>query len=200
MFTTEEFRTRIYLYYEENGITVGDPSVGNWENAHIVPKCKGGTETVLLLEEHHIMHDLYQSREYNHQCFYAGTTRAWLYGEGFLCENWFELVELYEYYSSRQAAQNAADGWAKLTPEERTAQGRRVAQERWASVTPEERESHLAGMRQGRQRMWDSVTPEERTAQGRRLGQARWAKVRADRALRSLGADLYGALWAAEPL
>lgn len=99
MYTTEEFRRQVYLWYEENGITVGDPSVGRWEHAHIVPRCEGGTETVLLLHGHHIMHDLYQSREYNRKTFFTPDVKAWVYGEGFLCENWFELVEIFYQYA-----------------------------------------------------------------------------------------------------
>lgn len=196
MYTTEEFRTQVYLYYEENGIVVGDPSEGNWENAHIVPGCEGGTETVLLLDVHHHMHDLYQSREYNRCCFH-GRTKTWLYGEGFLCENWFELVELYEYYQSQHSTQNATDGWAKLTPEERTAKGRRMVQSRWAQTPPEDRSAH---MRRAVEARWAQTPPEARSAQGRKAVEVRWVKVRAERALRSLGADLYGALWASEPL
>jgi hypothetical protein len=213
MYTTEEFREQVYLWYDTNGITVGDPNEGNWERAHIVPQCVGGTETVLLLEEHHYIHDLYQSREYNRQCFH-GRTKAWLYGEGFLCENWFELVSLYEYYSSRLSAQTAADRWAKLTPEERTAQGRKGAKARWAKLTPEERsaeQSQLAFT------VWSAKTDEERTAQGRRLAKARWAKLTPEercaemkrrwelgqerkRALKGLDGELHGALWADDTL
>ena len=212
MHTTKEFRTQVYSYYEENGIVVGDPSVGNWEYAHIVPQCKGGTETVLLLHGHHIIHDIIQSREYNHCCFFSGNVYKWLYGEGFLCAYWFELVELYEHYTSRHNTQNATDRWAKITPEERSAKaalrigatpegrstemGRRRRQG-WAALAPEERTLIMAPIQAAR---WAKVTPEEKSAHGRRAVEARWAKVRAERALRSLGADLYGALWAAEPL
>jgi hypothetical protein len=196
MFTTEEFRTRIYSYYEENGIVVGDPSVGNWERAHIVPQCKGGTETVLLLHGHHIMHDLYQSREYSRKTFWNGNTYSWLYGEGFLCENWFELAELYDYYSSR----NAADRWAALDTEERTTAltaTHAASTARWASMTPEERCMAMTATHAANKARWAAMTPEERSAEmsrRTRLGLER------KRALRSLGADLYGALWAAEPM
>ena len=197
MFTTEEFRTRIYSYYEENGIVVGDPSAGSWENAHIVPRCVGGTETVLLLYGHHIMHDLYQSREYNHQCFH-GRTKTWLYGEGFLCEHWFELVELYEYYSSRHGAQNAAARWAAMTPDEKSVCGRSLVEGRWAAMTPEERLVATAPTRASVKARWATLTPEERSAEMSRRLNVRWAKVRAERAVRSLGADLHGAMWADE--
>ena len=176
MYTTEEFREQVYLWYDTNGITVGDPNEGNWERAHIVPQCVGGTETVLLLKGHHLMHDLYQSREYNRQCFH-GRTKAWLYGEGFLCENWFELVSLYEHYSSRHSAQNAADRWATMTPEERSAHGRRRVQARWANTTPEERSARGRMMVEAR---WANATDEDRAAQAAVLGavsRERWANT-----------------------
>jgi hypothetical protein len=211
VYTTEEFREQVYLWYDTNGITVGDPSVGRWEHAHIVPRCVGGTETVLLLYGHHIMHDLVQSREYNRCCFYSGRTRAWLYGEGFLCENWFELVSLYEYYSSRHSAQNNADRWAALSPEERRSvnrNARAATKARWATMTPEERSALVGRWRyaapEARAVMgthakarWATLTPEERSAEmsrRRRLGQER------ERAMRGLDGELHGALWADDAL
>lgn len=237
MYTTEQFREQVYLWYDTNGITVGDPSVGRWEHAHIVPKCEGGTETVLLLKEHHYIHDLYQSREYNRCCFFAGTTRAWLYGEGFLCENWFELVSLYEYYIATRNAQICASRWSNATEEERQRQAEalhlglaaywtdetrrdRGIQQRermlanstpeelsaemsrrrsagWETKSPEERQ---AATRKAREARWAKATPEDRSAGARRAVEARWAKVRAERALRSLGAETYGAMWADDTL
>lgn len=200
MYTTEEFREQVYLWYDTNGITVGDPSVGRWEHAHIVPRCVGGTETVLLLYGHHCYHDLIQSKEYNRQCFFAGTTRAWLYGEGFLCENWFELVSLYEHYSSRHSAQNNADRWAKFTPEERAVKLSRLraaTEARWATMSPEERSAEMGHVHAATKARWATLTPEERSAEmsrRRRLGQER------ERAMRGLDGELHGALWADDTL
>lgn len=208
MYTTEEFRRQVYLWYDTNGITVGDCTEGNWEHAHIVPRCCGGTETVLLLHGHHCYHDLLQSREYNRQCFFAGTTRAWLYGEGFLCENWFELVEIYEHYltlnSSRTASATQTAYWEALTPEQRSAEASRRATLQWASKSAEERRAHTAAgaaaAGKALSARWAAMTPEERSAEMRRRQAVRWAKVRAERALRSLGAETYGAMWAGEAL
>lgn len=180
MYTTEEFRTQVYSYYEENGITVGDPSFGKWNHCHIVPACEGGTETILMLREHHIMHDLIQSKEYDRRCFYTGDAYAWLYGEGFLCEHWFELVELAHHY----AAIDWKGRWANTTPEERSEYNRAMVSRRWAAMTPEERSEY------NRQRM-RQIPPEERAASAVK----RWDTRRRRKALRSLGADLYGAMW-----
>jgi len=208
MYTTEEFREQVYLWYDTNGITVGDPNEGNWERAHIVPQCVGGTETVLLLHGHHCYHDLIQSKEYNRQCFFAGTTRAWLYGEGFLCENWFELVEIYEHYLtlnlSRTASATQKAYWEALTPEQRSAETSRRTTLQWSSKTAEERRAQTAAgaaaAGKALSAMWSSMTPEERSAEMSRRQAVRWARVRAERALRSLGDELHGALWADDTL
>jgi len=259
MYTTEEFREQVYLWYDTNGITVGDPSVGRWEHAHIVPRCEHGTETVLLLYGHHIMHDLVQSREYNRMCFWAGRTRAWLYGEGFLCENWFELVSLYEYYSAANGTQNCTrqfegmtpeqlsaemsrrrrTGWAAMTPEERSAavRGNRWAnaspearavvgsktkdhwatltpeerstkmsrlhaanKTRWATMSPEERSAKMGHVHAATKARWAAMTPEDRSAELSRRAKLAWERRRAERALRSLGDELHGALWADDTL
>jgi hypothetical protein len=169
MYTTEEFREQVYLWYDTNGITVGDPNEGNWEHAHIVPRCAGGTETVLLLHGHHIMHDLVQSREYNRMCFYAYHTKNWLYGEGFLCGNWFELVSLYEYYStldgSRRATVSNITYWAGRSPEQRSAEMSDKGKARWAAMTPEERSAQNSRVAKAG---WAGMTPEERSAEMKR--------------------------------
>lgn len=208
MYTTEEFREQVYLWYDTNGITVGDPSVGRWEHAHIVPRCVGGTETVLLLHGHHCYHDLLQSREFDRQCFFAGTTRAWLYGEGFLCENWFELVGIYEQYltlnSSRTASATQKAYWEALTPEQRSAEMSRRATLQWSSKTSEERRAQTAAgaaaAGKALSAVWASMTPEERSTEMSRRQAVRKAKAKAERALRSLGAETYGALWADDAL
>jgi len=217
MYTTDEFREQVYLWYSENGITVGDPSVGRWEHAHIVPRCCGGTETTLLLYGHHIIHDIIQSSEYNRQCFWTGGTRTWLYGEGFLCENWFELVSLYEYYSAANGTQNCTRQFEGMTPEQLSAEMSRRRRAGWAAMTQEQRSEEMTR----RSRVgWASMTPVDRSAQVRRTRWAnpspedkaafsatmrkvwvdRKAKVRAERALRSLGDELHGALWADDTL
>ena len=53
--TQEEYVAGCYEYYKVNGIVVGDPSEGRWEDAHYpAPECLGGIDTVLLLTEHHL--------------------------------------------------------------------------------------------------------------------------------------------------
>jgi hypothetical protein len=69
MITQQEFVEGCLRYYSENWYEQGNPEDGKWEMAHFpVPKCKGGTETILLLREHHAIQGVLQSEEFNHPC------------------------------------------------------------------------------------------------------------------------------------
>ncbi len=69
---TQTFIDNCYREYAEQGMDPGNPETGVWELAHHpLPKCKKGSETVWLLKEHHALHNLLQSEEYNHPCVYG---------------------------------------------------------------------------------------------------------------------------------
>lgn len=69
MITQHEFVAECLRYYAENYLEPGNPEDGKWDIAHYpTPKCKGGTETILLLREHHAIQGLLQSEEFNHPC------------------------------------------------------------------------------------------------------------------------------------
>jgi hypothetical protein len=69
MITQHEFVAECLRYYAENYYEPGNPEDGKWDIAHYpTPKCKGGTETILLLREHHAIQGLLQSEEFNHPC------------------------------------------------------------------------------------------------------------------------------------
>lgn len=70
-----------YAYYRENDLEPGNPEDGNWHLAHYPePKCLGGTEVILLLEEHHAVQGVLQAEEYQHPCVY-GWEKRYLTGE-----------------------------------------------------------------------------------------------------------------------
>ena len=70
-----------YQYYLENHIEPGNPEDGVWEQAHWpVPKCKGGSKTILLLKQHHAVHGVLQSEEWQWPCIY-GWEKNYLDGE-----------------------------------------------------------------------------------------------------------------------
>lgn len=69
MITQQEFVEGCLSYYAENYYQQGNPEDGQWDICHYpVPKCKGGTETVLLLRQHHAIQGLLQSEEFEHPC------------------------------------------------------------------------------------------------------------------------------------
>ena len=70
-----------YAHYLENQVEPGNPEDGAWEAAHWpVPKCKGGRKTILLLKEHHAVHGVLQSEEWQHPCVF-GWEKQYLTGE-----------------------------------------------------------------------------------------------------------------------
>jgi hypothetical protein len=67
-----EYVINVYSYYAENHYEPGNPEDGLWEECHYpVPKCKGGTLTILLLKEHHAVQGVLQSEEYSCPCIYG---------------------------------------------------------------------------------------------------------------------------------
>jgi hypothetical protein len=96
-------------FYKENDITPGDPEEGTWNNAHY-PLPKGqGNHTIPLLWEHHQVQGILQSEECGKCCFWLGDARRFL-NNGSFVENWFELWDLYEKWSSiagRKAVEKA---------------------------------------------------------------------------------------------
>ena len=72
MLTQQEFVEGCLNYYAENYYEQGNPEDGEWERAHYpTPKCLGGTETILLLREHHALQGILQSEEVNHPCIWG---------------------------------------------------------------------------------------------------------------------------------
>ena len=69
---TQRFVDDCYAEYSQKGLVPGSRDCDLWELAHHpVPKCKGGSETVWLLKEHHALHNLLQSEEFDYPCVYG---------------------------------------------------------------------------------------------------------------------------------
>ena len=112
-----------YTYYLENQIEPGNPEDGVWEAAHWpVPACKGGTKTILLLKEHHAVHGVLQSEEWQCPCVYS-------WEKHYLDK---ELLVKYAHWM-KVKAQPMLDYRANMTPEERQKLARRIV----ASTDPE---------------------------------------------------------------
>jgi len=90
------FLNTILQYYRENDIQIGDPNEGSWEMAHTPLPRSMGNSTQLLLKEHHIIHDLYQSEELGKGYFWVGNVKKFLYESNDFPFDWFHLCEIYE--------------------------------------------------------------------------------------------------------
>jgi hypothetical protein len=76
MITQREYVEGCQQWYREADLQPGNPEDGVWEQCHYpVPKCLGGTETVLLLKEHHAVQGVLQSEEFGHPCIYGWEKR-----------------------------------------------------------------------------------------------------------------------------
>jgi hypothetical protein len=71
MLSQKEFVENCYNWYREADLQPGNPEDGVWDVAHYpIPKCKGGTETILLLREHHAIQGVIQSEELQCMCVF----------------------------------------------------------------------------------------------------------------------------------
>lgn len=116
MITQHEYVAGCLAWYKEADLQPGNPEDGVWHEAHYpIPKCLGGTEVILLLEEHHAVQGVLQSEEFQHPCI-------WGWEEKYIPEDYKKLFYHWSYVRQRI-------GWEamfeKMTPEDR-----RIASER----------------------------------------------------------------------
>jgi hypothetical protein len=124
MNTQREYVEGCQQWYREADLQPGNPEDGVWEECHYpAPRCLGGTETVLLLKEHHAVQGVLQSEEYQHPCIW-GWERRYLTGE-YLEKFYYWKSNLSRYAQScmtTEALRNGYEGMVKsLTPEQRRA-------------------------------------------------------------------------------
>jgi hypothetical protein len=140
MITQREYVEGCLQWYEEADLQPGNPEDGEWHECHYpTPKCLGGTETVLLLKEHHAVQGVLQSNEYQHPCI-------WGWEKEFIPAIY---LNLYRYWRSEQsrravavtndvqkevrvarathASQYALCKYTQLTEEEKSERGRRAS-------------------------------------------------------------------------
>jgi len=96
MLPNEEFALACRAYYKEQGLIV---DATNGEFAHC-PLPRGMGETgYYLLWEHHQQQGLLQSRDVGRCCFFPGHAKRWLQTCGAWPDNYFELWNIYDYYT-----------------------------------------------------------------------------------------------------
>jgi len=132
-----EFVRGAYAYYAENGYEPGNPEDGVWHDCHYpVPAWKGGTETIKLLIEHHAVHGVLQSEEFQHPCVY-GWEKQYLQGE---------YLNLFSKWMSAKArpAQEASKAYWMSVPDEEFRSIQSVkGKKAWESLSQLERSNEL---------------------------------------------------------
>ena len=125
MLSQKEFVEGCYNWYREADLQPGNPEDGDWDEAHYpVPKCKGGTETILLLRGHHAVQGVIQSEELQWKCIF-GWENKYLSGEYLeLFNKWVsEGAKLFWADKTEEErrlwTENQKEGWARKTEEEK---------------------------------------------------------------------------------
>ena len=125
MLSQKEFVEGCYNWYREADLQPGNPEDGQWDEAHYpVPKCKGGTETILLLREHHAVQGVIQSEELQWRCIF-NWERKYLSGEYLeLFNKWLsEGSKLFWVNKTEEErilwSEKSRDANARLTEEEK---------------------------------------------------------------------------------
>jgi hypothetical protein len=85
-------------FYGREGIVIGDPEEGVWNDAHYPAPNGKGEEKLPLLFDHHQVQGILQSEEYGRLCFFVGDVKRFL-THGVFVSSWFELYDLYEKWS-----------------------------------------------------------------------------------------------------
>jgi len=128
--TQEQFVKWCEDYYFDNRLEPGNPCHGDWESCHYpVPKCLGGSNTILLLKEHHAIQGVLQSEEYNYPCIW-GWEKSYLEAE--ILSLWLKWMRVkgQPFKSERgrkaqslRSKESLRRGWEKMvktmTPEKR---------------------------------------------------------------------------------
>lgn len=82
---------KVLKYYKDNDITPGDPNEGVWHQAHFPLPKHLGSQTVLLLAEHHAVQGVLQSEEFQTPCI-------WNWEKDYL-DGW--LLERFHYWRNQ---------------------------------------------------------------------------------------------------
>lgn len=160
-----EFVRGCLAFYCETG-TDPEPK-GGWQEAHYPsPECLGGTEKVWMLFDHHQEQGLYQSEEFQCQCFFNKDTKAFLDRNPTRLDLWV-LYDRWKGYNSRinSPSMNAHPN----TNAARSANGRRTAAQ---FFTPEvcSQNGKEQGSKNGPKNILvalNALTPEIRSKHGR---------------------------------
>jgi len=111
MLSNEVFALACRAYYDEMGLVVDET---NGEFAHSPLTRKECDTGYYLLHEHHQQQGLLQSRDLDKCCFFAPDVLRWLRGCSYWPDNYFDLWDIYQEYSSKQSRENGKKNAKKL--------------------------------------------------------------------------------------
>ena len=116
-----DYVSGVLSFYHENDIRPGDPNEGVWHLAHYpLPRCLGGQEEILLLEEHHAVQGVLQSEEYQHCCVFNWEKK-------FLTGYYLDLFNKWRSKVAREHGMEGANNYWSDRPEERLALVKKAA-------------------------------------------------------------------------
>ena len=158
MLSQKEFVEGCYNWYREADLQPGNPEDGDWDEAHYpVPKCKDGTETILLLKGHHAIQGVIQCEEYQWVCIF-GWEKEYLSGE---------YLELYYKWKS----EGMKLIWASKTEEEKILWSEKM-RDTHAQMPEEKKVLKAKKCRANAISQWDRLTEEDRVQVSERMSSA----------------------------
>ena len=102
MLPNEQFALACRAWYEEQGLVVDET---NGEFAHCPQPERYGDGGYYLLHEHHQQQGLIQSKDVGECCFFLGHAKQWLENLTYFPDDYFELWNIYDEYSKKQAGE-----------------------------------------------------------------------------------------------
>jgi hypothetical protein len=167
-------------YYTEAGLEPGNPAHGEWHECHYPePKCLGGTDTIMLLKEHHAHQGTLQSEEYNHPCIW-GWEGEYLSGE---------ILEMWQKWMTKKLE----SGLDKMSQSERGQRGGRGNVEKnrgWynpAVIERRKRATRVAGLKQVEEGTGIHGLPDNIQRENARKGGLASAEVQQERGIGIFG-------------
>ncbi len=104
MLPNEEFALGCRAWYEEQGLIVDKT---NGQFAHCPQPERYGDKGYYLLWGHHQHQGLLQSKDVGERCFFPADAKKWLSECEYWPDNYFDLWDIYEKYSSELSRKNA---------------------------------------------------------------------------------------------
>jgi hypothetical protein len=143
MLPNERFALECLQRYAENGDII---DATNGQFAHCPQPERYGDKGYYLTWGDHQHQGLLQSRDIGECCFFSGDVKKWLLECDPIPENYFELWDIYEEYSSDLGKKANEKRWGNMTQEKRQTLSESIKESYW-SKSEQERRHQLRGLR-----------------------------------------------------